>query len=506
MRVKASQIAMIAALAVSAPLAYARPHRTVAKAAPVFAAVPARGHRTAAPSHAQAHAQSHIQSHIQTHGSTTHHPHPEIVASGSKKKSRAELKAEAREEARAGSGRGGGGKAGAGKKAARLRKGRHAEEEDAPELPVMSRVKGRRGRAVESAPVAAQPKKLARGGVPWPQVVPQSEPQPEDQPAQEPIHVTHDRKQHLTPEPAEGGRKATGADFMSQQPGSQPSAQTLTGISHPSMDDEQGPRLPGGQSLMLQPQGRAQGTKAPAAKPVPVVSVIRSTPEKPRVPTIEEMVVTPEVVPALFYRRGRLVMPPALKGSHEILVRQNMMADHDGLDRVQDDADLERMRRDGSLVPFPGVAGLQADERLPGNRRYTRPWTAQFLYALARAHYARFHTPLQVNSAVRTVEFQVKLQRTNGNAAPAEGETASPHLTGQAVDLAKHGLSMTEIAWLRGYLMPLVQEHKVDVEEEFQQACFHISVYRSYVPSVPVRREFAQGRRVGDSVLATALR
>ena len=113
---------------------------------------------------------------------------------------------------------------------------------------------------------------------------------------------------------------------------------------------------------------------------------------------------------------------------------------------------------------------------------------------------------MQVNSAVRTVEFQIRLQRTNGNAAPAEGETASPHLTGQAVDLAKHGLSMTEIAWMRGYLMPLVQQGRIDVEEEFQQSCFHISVYRSFIPTAPGRREFAQGRHAGDSVLATALR
>ena len=74
------------------------------------------------------------------------------------------------------------------------------------------------------------------------------------------------------------------------------------------------------------------------------------------------------------------------------------------------------------------------------------------------------------------------LLRINGNAAPAEGDTASPHLTGQAVDIAKHGLSLAEIAWMRGYLLPLNQQGKIDVEEEFQQACFHISVYKKYLP------------------------
>jgi hypothetical protein len=209
-------------------------------------------------------------------------------------------------------------------------------------------------------------------------------------------------------------------------------------------------------------------------------------------------------LPVLYTKHGKLVVPPALKGSHEILLHQNEMADQEGLDRIKDDDDLADMREAKLLVPIPTLPGMQLDERLPLNRRYCRPWTAQFLAALARAHYARFHTALQVNSAVRTVEFQQKLLLTNGNAAPAEGETASPHLTGQAVDLAKHGLSLSEIAWLRGYLLPLVQAGKVDVEEEFQQACFHISVYRKYVPEPAPRREIATHAGAGTA-LATAI-
>ena len=212
-----------------------------------------------------------------------------------------------------------------------------------------------------------------------------------------------------------------------------------------------------------------------------------------------------EATAILFTKAGRLIMPPAMKGSHDILVHQNVMADQDGLERVQDDDDLNRMRGNKMLLPLPADAGLTVDDRLPENRRFARPWTVKFLEAVGKAHYARFHSLLQVNSAVRTVEFQQKLMRVNGNAAPAEGETASPHLTGQAVDLAKKGLSMTEVAWLRGYLLPLVQQGKIDVEEEFQQSCFHISVYRQYVPDAAPRREI-MSRPVGGSVLAAAMR
>jgi len=255
------------------------------------------------------------------------------------------------------------------------------------------------------------------------------------------------------------------------------------------------------------PHSRSSATGAVStAKPAPVVNLVRATTERPHLESVEEAVVNPVILPALYNKRGRLIVPPPLKGSREILLRQNQVADRDGLDRVQNDDDLMDMRSKKMLVAVPVNSGMQVDDRLPANRRFCRPWTAQFLATLARAHYARFHTPLQVNSAVRTVEFQQRLLRTNGNAAPAEGETASPHLTGQAVDIAKHGLSLTEIAWLRGYLLPLVQEGKVDVEEEFQQACFHISVYKKYLPAAKVpRRNLASSRGDGTTALAAAI-
>lgn len=249
----------------------------------------------------------------------------------------------------------------------------------------------------------------------------------------------------------------------------------------------------------------AGGKNTPQAEPQMAASAIARTPSlKPHVDGVAEEASTPVILPALYNKRGRLIVPPPLRGSREILVRQNVVADRDGLDRIQDDADMARMRAARMLVPIPVSNALDVDERLPANRRFARPWTAQFLDTLARAHYARFHTPLQVNSAVRTVEFQQKLQRINGNAAPAEGETASPHLTGQAVDLAKHGLSLTEIAWLRGYLLPLSQQGRIDVEEEFQQACFHISVYKKYAPSTP-KRDVAGTRHGSTTALAAAI-
>ncbi|GAC1420341.1 MAG: hypothetical protein NVSMB62_14220 [Acidobacteriaceae bacterium] len=207
-----------------------------------------------------------------------------------------------------------------------------------------------------------------------------------------------------------------------------------------------------------------------------------SAAELPRVKSMEDEAATPVLLPSLYDKRGRLAVPAPLRGSHEVLVHQNEMADHDGLSRVRDDDDLMDLRRQGKLVALPAGWALKVDDRLPANRRYSRPWTAEFLAVISRDFFRAFHEPLQVNSAVRTVEIQQRLVRTNGNAAPVAGETASPHLTGQAVDIGKRGLTMLQIAWMRAYLGPLIDTGKIDVEEEFQQSCFHISVYKSYEP------------------------
>jgi hypothetical protein len=186
--------------------------------------------------------------------------------------------------------------------------------------------------------------------------------------------------------------------------------------------------------------------------------------------------------------RQRLApMPPPLRGSYESLARQNDKTEADNLERIEDEDDLADRIARKMLVPLPTSAALTVNEKLPENHRYCRPWTARFLADLARIHNALFHRSLEVSSAVRTVEYQKQLMETNGNAAPAEGDIASPHLTGATIDIAKQGLSHQEMGWMRTWLLSLQEAGKIDVEEEFQQACFHITVYKSYVPPTQVR-------------------
>jgi Family of unknown function (DUF5715) len=185
---------------------------------------------------------------------------------------------------------------------------------------------------------------------------------------------------------------------------------------------------------------------------------------------------------AVSLHTSRYGMPAPLVGSRAILEHQNAMSDAEGLERILDEDDLADRIASRLLVPVPTSIALTINGNLPVNHRYCRPWTALFLSDLARSHAAEFHRPLEVSSAVRTVAYQKRLMGINGNAAAAEGDIVSPHLTGATIDIAKSPLSRQEIAWMRAQLLLLEQAGKIDVEEEFQQACFHITVYKSYAP------------------------
>jgi len=232
------------------------------------------------------------------------------------------------------------------------------------------------------------------------------------------------------------------------------------------------------------PSENTPSSESPAASP-PAAEPAATNPAEASVgSTVEiERPVVPSAGTIASLHRPRMMFVSPLRGSRDSLVRQNERSEADSLERIEDDADLADRVARGVLVPVPESAALAVNGKLPQDRRYCRPWTATFLADLARAHQAQFHTPLMVNSAVRTVDYQKHLMRTNGNAADAEGDIVSPHLTGATIDIAKSGMSRRELAWMRVHLLTIQNAGKIDVEEEFHQACFHITVYKSYVPA-----------------------
>ena len=176
----------------------------------------------------------------------------------------------------------------------------------------------------------------------------------------------------------------------------------------------------------------------------------------------------------------RVLWNPVFRPSRESLLRQNEEIDRLELPRIQNQAELDQLIASQDLVPIVASQTLRFDPRLDPDRRYCRPWTRDFLDDLSEAYYEQFHSPIQVNSAVRTVQVQKKLRRHNRNAAPEKGETASSHLAGITVDIQRRGMTRQQVAWVEQYMMPLRDQGLVEPEEERHQWVFHVAVSGRY--------------------------
>ena len=171
---------------------------------------------------------------------------------------------------------------------------------------------------------------------------------------------------------------------------------------------------------------------------------------------------------------------PLLRGSHESMLRQNEEIDRLNLPRIMDDDQLNELIARRDLVPIEEGQALKVAPNIESNKRYCRPWTRDFLDDISQAYFEEFHQPIQVNSAVRTVEQQHKLRRHNRNAAAETGEITSSHLGGLTVDLNKRGLTRKQRQWISQYVYQIQQAGMVEAAEERRQPVFHIMVYDGY--------------------------
>lgn len=182
------------------------------------------------------------------------------------------------------------------------------------------------------------------------------------------------------------------------------------------------------------------------------------------------------------YRRRRHVLwtPVLLHGSHDSLVRQNEEIDRLGLPRIADDEQLLELEQAHALVPIRESRVLSIHPQLAPQDRFCKSWTRDFLRDLAAAHYRKFHTPIQVNSAVRTVAQQQRLRRYNHNAAPTSGDTESSHVAGLTVDVSRRGMGRNERKWMEQYLLNLKEQGLIETAEERREPVFHIMVAKQY--------------------------
>ena len=176
-------------------------------------------------------------------------------------------------------------------------------------------------------------------------------------------------------------------------------------------------------------------------------------------------------------------MPAPLRGSLASLERQNARLDAEGLERIEDEADLAARIADKLLVPMPASSALTVNADLAENHRYCRPWTAKFLADLARAHEAAFHRPIEVSSAVRTVEYQKRLDEVRMAMRRRRKATCEPAPDRRDGRYRQEGPEPAGDRLDAAAAAGLQAAGKIDVEEEFQQACFHITVYKSYAPA-----------------------
>ena len=172
---------------------------------------------------------------------------------------------------------------------------------------------------------------------------------------------------------------------------------------------------------------------------------------------------------------------PPLRGTHESLVRQNERAEQDGILRVKDNDDLATLRRAGKLVALPELASMHVDSRLPGkppilpclDRQLPRRSRPRALPALSQAPAGKLGRPHRRVSAPSAAYQRKRRARRRRRCI------AAPHR--RSGGYRKEGPQPSEVAWMRAYLLPLQTAGKIDVEEEFHQSCFHISVYKSYM-------------------------
>jgi hypothetical protein len=165
------------------------------------------------------------------------------------------------------------------------------------------------------------------------------------------------------------------------------------------------------------------------------------------------------------------VFPP----SKEAQLVQNRLIDELGLERIKDEKQLRELVKDGRLVSLNFSAAI--DPKLPRERRFTRPWVIPFVEEINATYYAQFGQALIVTSAIRTVKVQRRLLWHNRNAASVHGETASSHLSGSTIDLARKHMTVEQNRFMEALLMTYAVRNRAIIEEEAgQQWCWHIMV------------------------------
>jgi len=154
----------------------------------------------------------------------------------------------------------------------------------------------------------------------------------------------------------------------------------------------------------------------------------------------------------------------SLYGSHESLVRQNLVAQQHGYSYLRTTQEVVQSVGSGILVAVHGNDDFQlaaGEVSFP----YARPEVKTFLEQLSSAYHAACGEPLVVTSLVRPIS------RQPWNASPI-----SVHPTGMAMDLRRsdrHGCRQ----WLESTLLALESEGMIEAIRERWPPHYHVAVF-----------------------------
>ena len=130
--------------------------------------------------------------------------------------------------------------------------------------------------------------------------------------------------------------------------------------------------------------------------------------------------------------------------------------------------------------------GEKYDLNVPADRKKMRmrllrmynPNSRLILKTICEAFAQKFNAPLRISSLIRSMDYQISLNKTNGNSFRAGKGSFPPHTSGCAFDLPRRTLSGSAQNFMMEQLAHLEQTKNGDaIIEGNVNACFHSFIY-----------------------------
>src|SRR5262249_36892973 len=154
----------------------------------------------------------------------------------------------------------------------------------------------------------------------------------------------------------------------------------------------------------------------------------------------------------------------SLQGSHESMLKQNMVASQHDYAYFRTPRDVEQAIAAGTLIEIRGNGDFQVETE-EVSYPYARPEVGVFLAQLGAAYRNACGEPLAVTSLTPPIP------RQPWNASPL-----SAHPTGMAVDM-RRSLRRSCRQWMEGTLLGLEAEGMIEATREHWPAHYHVAVF-----------------------------